>query len=94
MTHPLPDLAQRRPWSPQQIRAARQIELAPRLLKRGLALRDRGGGNFEIDSLKGLIIKSSYWRWPERDIDGNTIDFYMKILGLSFADTMRELSRS
>jgi hypothetical protein len=92
MTRPLPDTA-RRPWSPEQIRAARQIELAPLLLKRGLALRDRGGGNFEIETYKGILIKASYWRWPERDLAGNTIDFYVKVLGMSFADAMRELAQ-
>ena len=34
----------------------------------------------------GLIVKDSYWRWPERDLAGNAIDFCIKILGLSFND--------
>jgi hypothetical protein len=33
----------------------------------------------------------SYWRWPERDLAGNAIDFGMIVLGLSFHDTMREI---
>lgn len=39
----------------------------------------------------GLIIKDSYWRWPERELAGNAIDFGVKILGLSFNDAMREI---
>ena len=79
-------------WTKSEIRAARQLELAPRLEKRGLTLGDRGGGNFEIQQYKGLILKSSYWRWPDRNLAGNAIDFYMKVLGLSFHDAMKELS--
>ena len=88
MTHP-----HRKPWNAEQIRAARRIELAPLLQKRGLALRDRGGGNLEVEQYKGVIVKSSYWRWPERELAGNAIDFYMKVLGTSFHDAMRELSK-
>ena len=93
MTSPLPDIqrAQVR-WTREQIRAARQIELAPLLQKRGVQLREREAGNFEMESQKGIFIKASYWRWPERDLAGNTIDFYVKVLGLSFSDAMRELS--
>jgi hypothetical protein len=92
MTRPRPDIARHRPWTPEQIRTARRIELAPLLLKRGLALRDRGGGNLEIEQYKGILIKASYWRWPERELAGNAIDFYVKVLGASFADAMRELT--
>jgi hypothetical protein len=38
-----------------------------------------------------LIIKESYWRWPQHDQDGNTIDFYMQVLGTSFHNAMREI---
>ena len=80
-----------RPWTRQQIRAARQIPLEPLLQKRGLILRDRGGGNVEIQQYPGLICKESYWKWPQRELAGNAIDFYMKILGLAFSDAMKEL---
>ncbi len=63
-------------------------ELPPLLEKRGLALRDRGGGNFEIESCKGLSLKASYWRWPDRNMAGNAIDFFTKVLGTSFNDAM------
>ena len=75
MTHPRPDIATRQAWTREQIRAARMVELAPLLQRRGLALRDRGGGNNEVEQYKGLILKASYWRWPDRNLAGNTIDF-------------------
>ncbi len=59
MTPTLPDI-QRAPvrWTHEQIRAARQIELAPLLQKRGLPLREREGENFEMESQKGIFIKA------------------------------------
>jgi hypothetical protein len=30
---------------------------------------------FELPAHPGLIIKDSYWRWPQRNLAGNTIDF-------------------
>jgi hypothetical protein len=59
--------------------------------QRGLALRDRGG-NVEVMQYQGLVLKASYWRWPDRDMAGNAIDFYVKVLGASFHDAMKELS--
>jgi hypothetical protein len=38
-----------------------------------------------------LIIKDSYWRWPERDRAGNTIDFFVQVLGLNFHQAMRQI---
>ena len=49
-------------------------------------------GNFELVAYKGLLLKDSYWRWPQRDLAGNAIDFYMKVLGLSFHDAMRQIT--
>jgi hypothetical protein len=40
----------------------------------------------------GLILKASYWRWPERDKAGNTMDFFVQVLGLSFHDAMRQIT--
>ncbi|TFH16874.1 MAG: hypothetical protein E4H02_04470 [Lentisphaerales bacterium] len=91
MISPRPDLAQNKPWTREQIRAALRIELAPLLQKRGLALRDRGGGNLETEQHKGLFIKAWYWNWPERDMSGNTIDFFVDILGMSFNHAMKEI---
>lgn len=93
MTHQHHDIANQRLWTREQIRAARQIELAPLLQKRGFALRDRGGGNLEVEQYSGLLLKAWYWRWPEHDMSGNTIDFYVNVLGLSFSDAMKELTK-
>jgi len=91
MTHPPRDIAARPRWTREQIRAARSVELAPLLQRRGLALRDRGGGNLEVEHYEGLLLKASFWRWPNRDLAGNAIDFYVKVLGASFSDAMKEL---
>lgn len=93
MMRPPRNVAPARPWSREDIRAARMVELAPLLERRGLALRDRGAGNFEVECYRGLVLKASYWRWPDRNLAGNAIDFYTKVLGASFADAMRELTR-
>jgi hypothetical protein len=68
------------------------VALEPMLEKRGLAFRDRGAGDVELLQYTGLLVKASYWRWPERQLAGNAIDFYTQVLGLSFHDAMRELT--
>ena len=45
-----------------------------------------------VPAYPGLIVKDSYWRWPERDQAGNAIDFFMRVLGLSFHDAMRQIT--
>jgi hypothetical protein len=78
-------------WTREQIRAARLAPLVPLIAKRGLALVETGGGNFELREHPGLIVKDSYWRWPERAMQGNAIDFCTQVLRLSFHQAMREL---
>jgi hypothetical protein len=39
-------------------------------------------------------IGNTYWRWPERNLSGNTIDFLVQILGLSFHDAMTKITAS
>ncbi len=81
-------------WTREQIRLARLVSLRPLLEKRGLQLVETGGGNFLLSAYPGLIIKDSYWRWPERELAGNAIDFCTQILRLSFHNAMRELIES
>jgi hypothetical protein len=50
--------------------------------------------NFSSPAYPGLIVKDSYWCWPERDQAGNAIDFLMRVLGLSFHDAMRQITSS
>jgi hypothetical protein len=59
--------------------------------KRGLKLIEKEAGNFELPALPGLILKDSYWRWPQRNLAGNAIDFFVQVLGLSFHDAMRQI---
>jgi len=79
-------------WSRHQIRAARLAPLVPLLQQRGLDLVARPAGNFESPAFPGLILKDCYWRWPERHLAGNTIDFHVHVLGLSFHDAMRQIT--
>lgn len=95
MTHLHPDAVRPKlscPWSREQIRAARMVALAPLLRKRGLTLYDRRDGNWEVMDYHGLLLKASYWRWPDQNLAGNAIDFYTKVLGTSFTDAMKELT--
>ena len=78
-------------WTREQIRAARMAPLAPLLQKQGLQLLEREAGNLSLPAYPGLIVKDSYWRWPERDLAGNAIDFFMRVLGRSFPDAMRQI---
>ena len=78
-------------WTREQIRAARMAALAPLLRKRGLHLIELPAGNFELAAYKGLLLKDSYWRWPERNLAGNAIDFFMRVLGLTFHEAMRQI---
>jgi hypothetical protein len=43
-----------------------------------------------LPAYPGPIIKDSCWRWPERKLAGNAIDFHVQVLGLSFHDAMRQ----
>jgi hypothetical protein len=45
-----------------------------------------------LPAYPGIIVKDSYWRWPERNLAGNAIDFHVQVLGLSFHDAMRQRS--
>jgi hypothetical protein len=79
-------------WSRQQIRTARVAPLVPLLQKRGLQLTELPAGNFALVSYPGLLLKDSYWRWPQRNLAGNAIDFFVQVLGLSFNDAMRQIT--
>jgi hypothetical protein len=79
-------------WTREQIRAARLAPLVPLLQRRGLQLLERDAGNYELSTHPGLILKDSYWRWPQRDLAGNAIDLFTQVLGLSFHDAMRAIT--
>ena len=101
MTNPSPESSQHRcpqgpapRWPREQIRAARLAPLIPLLQKHDLQLLERDADNYEFSAHPGLILKDSYWRWPERDLAGNAIDFFMQVLGMSFHDAMRQITGS
>jgi hypothetical protein len=71
---PSPEATARLCWTREQIRAARLAPLPPLAEKRGFALLEHGGANFDVREHPGLIVKDSYWRWPERAMQGNAID--------------------
>lgn len=79
-------------WSRDQIRAARLAPLAPLLQKRSFQLVPQEAGNFLLPAFPGLIVKDSYWRWPQRNLAGNAIDFFVQVLGTSFHDAMRQIT--
>ena len=77
------------------------------ILTAGLSLAplyDRNGGNWEVREYHGLVLKTSYmsrrsfarvkegWHWPERNLAGNTIDFFTKVLEASFSYAMKEIT--
>ena len=65
--------------------------LASLLQHRQLELIARPADNFELAAYPGLLVKVSYWRWPQRNLAGNAIDFFVQVLGLSFHDAMRQI---
>jgi hypothetical protein len=94
VTTPFPNPASQPRWTRQQIRAARIAPLAPLLRKRGLQLLQRPADNFELVAFPGVLVKDSYWRWPQRNQAGNSIDFFVQVLGLSFDQAMRQITAS
>ena len=66
----------------------------PLLQRRGLQLVQRPADNLELAAYKGLLLKDSYWRWPERNLAANAIDFFVQVLGLSFHDAMASVHGS
>jgi len=75
-------------WSKSQIRQARKTQLAPMLIERSYRLYPLKNDNYRVlpdpDDPAGLIVKQSFWLWPERNMAGNSIDFFVKVEGLSF----------
>ena len=78
-------------WSKEQIRTARRVDLVPLLQHRGIELRDKTAGNYEVLQHRGLIVKKNYWNWPDHDMQGNSIEYFMQVAGLSFTESMLEI---
>ncbi len=56
------------------------------------AFYKRGVPHALLPAYPGLIVKDSYWRWPERNLAGNAIDFHAQVLGLPFHNAMRQIT--
>ena len=80
-------------WNKSDIRRARKVDLAPVLRGKGLQLRPLLDDNFLVVTYYDLFVKKSFWRWPSRNLCGNSIDFFIRVQGLSFNETMKLLSR-
>jgi hypothetical protein len=44
-----------------------------------------------LPAYPGLLLKDSYWRWPQRNLGGNAI-FFMRVLRLAFHDAMHQIT--
>lgn len=75
-------------WSKAQIQAARRVDLHDLLRAKGFHLREAGAENYHIQEHPGIIVKRSFWRSAHDDRAGNAIDFFVYVLGMSFAEAM------
>ena len=82
-------------WTKSAIREARKAELVPLLLQRGYRLQPHPNDNYTVlpdpdDPTRpaGLLVKANYWIWPDRDLSGNTIDFFVHVEGHTFHHAM------
>ena len=92
MIWPHSDMSRRSPWTKADIRRARHIPLKPVLEKLGYRLDPIRNGNYLVhDISREIVIKDHYWVCTETGTAGNSIDFLVKIRGMSFSDSMRLL---
>lgn len=76
-------------WQRSEIRRARHIPLKPVLENLGYRLDQIKNGNYVVRDLpQEVVIKDHYWVSTENGSAGNSIDFLVKIRGMSFADAM------
>jgi hypothetical protein len=80
----------RRPNRPAQI--PRSSAVCPPGRKGRAGTDEHPVGNFGLPAYPGSLVKDSYWRWPENGRAGSAIDFFMRVLGLSFHDAMRQIT--
>ena len=64
------------------------------ITKKFVTIIPREAGNFILPAYPGLIVKESYWRWPQRNLAGNTIDFFVQVLAMNFHNAMRQFTGS
>lgn len=76
-------------WSKSQIRSARKTRLQPLLIAQGRSLKELDCGNWAVESYHDLIVKDNYWLRKSTNQNGNTIDYFMTIEGMSFNQAMQ-----
>lgn len=86
------DTSRRSPWTKMDIRRARQVPLKPVLENLGYRLGPTKNGNYLVlDITPEITIKDHYWVCPETGSAGNSIDFLIKIKGMSFTNAVELL---
>lgn len=79
-------------YTSEDIRTARQRALGPLLSAMGVVLQPLEDGNARLVGEPGnVIIKENYWIRTETGESGNAIDFFVKVRGMPFHETMRLL---
>lgn len=95
MTYPPTEPTKKEPlkrWASEDIRRARQRELAPLLSTMGIVLQPLEDGNVRLVGEPGnLVVKENYWIRTDTGESGNAIDFFVKVRGMPFVETMRLL---
>ena len=76
----------------KQIQAARRTPLPELLCAKGFDLQELGAGNYRIRQHPGIIVKQCFWRSADDDRAGNAIDFFISVLGMSFAQAMEQIT--
>lgn len=77
--------------SQEQIRRARQADLVAFLKGQGYTLKPERG-QYRIPDHGGLLIKGNHWVRFADKTGGNTLDFCMVMLGMSFRDAVELLT--
>ena len=62
------------------------------LLARGRSLNQIDEYNWCVADYRDLIIKDNYWRWKSTAQNGNTIDYFMIVEGMSFNQAMQVIT--
>ena len=76
-------------WSSSDIRSARQMRLKPILENLGYRLVPLRNDNYEVAGItESVVIKDNFWLDTDNNSSGNSIDFFTKILGMSFQQAM------
>lgn len=83
----------RRTWNRMDVRTARQTPLKPVLESLGYRLEPRKDDNYLVLGLSDeILVKEHYWVCTDDGSAGNTIDFLVKIQGMTFSEAMHLLT--